>query len=368
MSQIRRQLPIQNAAWMFAVIALAGVLRGPALLAAAWTNVGYVGLAAQALGVAAVGPDAGAALQRALALAPAQGASPSRGLGWLWLSEGRQDEAIRALQEAVAVAPHDAVAGFFLGQALWEAGDRREALDAWRQAGAAVYFLTQGQELQLQGRWQEAEGVLRLALELDPQSWEAHLELGEALMRNRKVEQALQEFHLALALCPAEKALDVYVWLGHGYRAAKEREKALWAYREAYARAPRDQDLPYYAYYVGLTLLELERLDEAEAFLRESVQAAPHAPNHYLLARLYMQREDWAAAARELENAVALGASAIWYYEPLGDAYLKQGKTEAALGAYKAAFCLAAPGSKDRERIGKKVQALGTTEVLCEGE
>lgn len=342
------------------------LFRGPALLAAAWGNLGYVGLAAQALGSAVVRADAETALQRAEALAPRS--SFARGLGWLSMRQGRQDEAERSLRRAWTLNPRDPLAGFFLGQGLWEEGERGEALEAWRGAGAAAYFLTQGKELQTAGRWEEAEGVLRLAVELDPQSWEAHLELGEALLRNRKVQGAIQEFRLALATCPPEKAADAYLWLGHAYRSAKDREQALSAYREAYARAPRDEYLPYYAYYVGLVLLELDRLDEAEVFLRESVRAAPHAPNHYLLARVYMQREDWAGAARELEQAVALAPSALWYREPLGDMYVKQGKMEAALEAYRVAFCLAKPGSKERERIGKKVEALGTSEVACEGE
>ncbi len=343
------------------------LLQGPTLLAAAWGNVGYVGLAAEGLETGTSRPGAEQALLHAQALAPTQRAGFARGLGWFYMRQGRQDEAERSLRQAWALNPQDSLAGFFLGQVLWEVGERGEALEVWRRAGVAAYFLTQGKELQAAGRWEEAEGVLRLAVELAPQSWEAHLELGEVLLRNRKVEQALQAFRQALALCPQDEELEVYLWLGHAYRAAKDRDKALWAYREAYARAPRDTYLPYYAYYVGLTLLELGRLDEAEAFLQGSVPAAPHAPNHYLLARIYLQREDWARAAEELERAVALAPSALWYYEALGDVYRKQGRTEAALEAYEAAFCLAAPGSKERERIAKKVEALGTA-VVCEGE
>ncbi|HEC35651.1 MAG TPA: tetratricopeptide repeat protein [Anaerolineae bacterium] len=353
--------------WQFVlglVLTLAAVVAfgGRGIAAAAWGNAGFVGLARTALQGGSAG-SAAQALERARLLA--QEAGFARGLGRLSMLQDRQAEAIGSLQEALAACPEDRIAAFFLGQALWQAGEQEPAIAAWRQAGAAPYFVSLGQRLNAAGHLEEAMEAWRLALEIDPQSWQAHLEVGRALRRSRQPEEAIRELAVALDLCPLEAEVQVYAEMGHAYRAARNLDRALWAYRETYARLPAGNA---YAYLIGSILYEQGRYAEARQYLCRLLQGTPHAPSHYLLARISIQQEDWAGAERELAQAIALAPSVPEYHEWLGEVYRAQGNSQAAVEAYRAAFCLAPPESRARERIGGKIQALGGELIGCEGE
>ena len=54
-------------------------------------------------------------------------------LGWVAFRQGRLDDAIRLLQQSHIARPHVEVAAH-LGEALWQAGRRDEALQVWREA------------------------------------------------------------------------------------------------------------------------------------------------------------------------------------------------------------------------------------------
>ncbi len=76
-------------------------------------------------------PEAKQLVQKALAFAPGD-PYISDSLGWVEFRMGNFDEALRILQEAFAAKP-DAEIAAHLGEVLWRAGRREQALQAWRE-------------------------------------------------------------------------------------------------------------------------------------------------------------------------------------------------------------------------------------------
>jgi Flp pilus assembly protein TadD len=134
----------------------------------------------------------------------------------------------------------------FLGRLLDQAGTRLgeitkqyEARAAREPNNAEAQFLLAKALLVANSRDAKAEPLLRRALTLDPQSWEAHYELGVVLLNRRAYQDAEKELSKASALNPAEPAIHyhlarVYDRLGQPERARSERE----IHRQLAAKAP----------------------------------------------------------------------------------------------------------------------------------
>ena len=76
--------------------------------------------------------EAQALLNKAASMAPGD-PFITDSLGWVAFKQGRLEEAIRLLQQSHIARPHVEVAAH-LGEALWQAGRRDEALKVWREA------------------------------------------------------------------------------------------------------------------------------------------------------------------------------------------------------------------------------------------
>jgi len=150
---------------------------------------------------------------------------------------------------------------------------------------------------------------------------------------------AYRKTDLQLAFRYAEKAVQLdpafmkaYDQLGLCYAGLNQTEEAIRAYKEA-IRLNRQQALrwPWPSMNLGTLLLRLERLDEAEAHLRDSVGIDPGFPvAHLRLGQLLEKKERYQEAIAELEQAAKLDPT---YPEPhyaLGRIFRKQRDVKAA--------------------------------------
>lgn len=150
---------------------------------------------------------------------------------------------------------------------------------------------------------------------------------------------AYRKTDLQLAFRYAEKAVQLdpafmkaYDQLGLCYAGLNQTEEAIQAYKEA-IRLNQQQALrwPWPSMNLGALLLRLERLDEAEAHLRDSVSIDPSFPvAHLRLGQLLEKKERYQEAIAELEQAAKLDPT---YPEPhyaLGRIYRKQRDVKAA--------------------------------------
>lgn len=203
---------------------------------------------------------------------------PEDGHLWKALSVAQQmlgEDALPALERALALLPGDAELAANLG-----------ALLASR------------------GRWPEARASYERALSLQPRLAGAHNNLGNALLALGEPAQALAAFETALALQPGLAAA-----LGNRARAllALERhEDAAQAFETAIAARPADAGLRAHA---ATAWVAAGQTGVAVTKLREAVALAPaDAAHRFVLGSLLLEAGDAAGAADAWEAVLALDA------------------------------------------------------------
>ncbi len=147
------------------------------------------------------------------------------------------------------------------------------------------------------------------------------------------------EMHFTAAVANVRKALQLdpnfmkgYDNLGLYYEALGKYEEAIRTYGEAIRlNRERQPSSSWPPQNLGTLLVKLDRLDEAEPLLRESLRYDPRFPQaHYQLGLLFERQMKDAEAVQELNQAAALNPS---YPEPhyaLGRIYRRKGDTKKA--------------------------------------
>ena len=154
--------------------------------------------------------------------------------------------------------------------------------------------------------------------------------LSRLAYRKTDLQQAVRYAEKAVRLDPA--FMKAYDQLGLCYADFNRTEEAIQAYKEA-IRLNQLQALrwPWPAMNLGTLLLRLDRLDEAEGHLRDSISTDPRFPvAHLRLGQLLEKKERYDEAVAELEQAASLDPT---YPEPhyaLGRIYRKRKNFKAA--------------------------------------
>jgi len=264
----------------------------------------------------------------------------------------RIEDASRGLAELTQTRPLDPTVVYWYGRALEAAGDRDRANALYRKAIEAapasnelvnVYVALatlqnargQAEDAQKtlalakqklpdsgplhrglghlaleQGRLPEAISELERALTLDDEDLVARFDLGVALRRSQKYDEATKVFadvakvdkdHPGLAL---ERGL-IFEATGHA-------EEALKAYEAALAKAPNDSDLMLR---VGCGSVSAGRAKEAEELLRKVLMQRPTvAEVNHCLGRALLAQDKVADAQRLFDRAVELDPHRAEYH------------------------------------------------------
>jgi len=136
-------------------------------------------------------------------------------LGIALRAVGRSPEAIEELQIALRLRPDLAVAQYNLGLAFLHAGRTAEAIDQLRKTATTYPADTvitdqlaralerRGRELGRAGDWRQASLVYQEWVSLKPKDPLAHNSLGEAMLRQGQLKEALSQFEEALLIDPS---------------------------------------------------------------------------------------------------------------------------------------------------------------------
>ena len=163
------------------------------------------------------------------------------GLGFLYFSAGRLEEAAAELAAVARSTPDSPTAHYALGTVLLKQGRLDEAAreflvslqlapdfaEAHRNLGVARHA---------QGRIDEAIASYSAALRADPTSGEARYNLGRAYVSRGDVPQAIAEYRTALASRPDD--VDVLTSLASALASSGQVDEALVGYRRALELAP----------------------------------------------------------------------------------------------------------------------------------
>jgi tetratricopeptide (TPR) repeat protein len=162
------------------------------------------------------------------------------------LEQGRHGEAIACLRQALQLAPDHPDTLYILGDALHQAGRCEEAVAVFEKLLEAdpahvPAKLALGGALIDARRPAAAEIPLRRALAQAPPSRlraAIHTNLALALRRQRKDQEALENYESARLLDPAIPGLDIH--RAEALQNLRRYDEALAAFRAALARDPRD--------------------------------------------------------------------------------------------------------------------------------
>jgi len=226
-------------------------------------------------------------------------------LGFALFQQGKSRDAVVALEKALAADPkhwkaHNnmALASIDLGELELAEAHYRESLAIEPQP--AVYS-DLGFVLERQGMTEEAAELYRKSLALDPESAPAHSNLAASLARRGEFAAAEQHFRAAL-----DKNRNAHVLSGLGFVLSQQGrvDEAIAYLREAIEAAPRH---PTAYDQLGTILVEQGRLEEAAANYRLLAGIRPSAAAHEKLAQVLTRLGRTDEAGAEMELARVLG-------------------------------------------------------------
>ncbi|MBL8826970.1 MAG: tetratricopeptide repeat protein [Planctomycetaceae bacterium] len=218
--------------------------------------------------------------------------------------------------------------------------------------------------------WRDSVTLYNHGLEINPQSWTAHHNLGNLYYRRGLTESAREHFDAALQLKPNHprslnnlgviefetgqlpaaadlfrRALNAAPWyseahanLGNVLWREGNRDAALAEYRRAIDEQPRNADARLN---LARSLLELNQLDEAQQQIDAALEARPRlALAHLVKARILVARQQLSQAKSAAETALKLDSRLALAHELLGNLAFLEEKWGTALEHYEAALKL----------------------------
>lgn len=263
-------------------------------------------------------------------------------LAMLCFETGRRHEAVGFFEQAVALAPRDAILRCNLGNALAATGRPEAALLHFREAilgdpRLASAHYQYGNALRDLGRDREAVASYGLAIGLDPRLASAERQLALLLRRMGSGEEAASAYRRALAIEPDRPV--VHFNLGNLLREQGHLEEAAASYRAALRLRPGFAGA---ACNLGHVCLAQGRFAEAEAHYKRALAADPQLVDAVRnLTQVLELQGKLGPAISAGENLVALVENEVPAWVRLGRLYQRRGKPIQALAALRRALTLA---------------------------
>ncbi|MBF0610190.1 MAG: tetratricopeptide repeat protein [Magnetococcales bacterium] len=181
-------------------------------------------------------------MQEAVTLAPGE-AVYQRDLGVILKQLGLLEQAIAAYQQALALQPAMVEARCNLGEALRVAGHQQEAIAQLSQAVVEAPFLPLAHYNLGVAQWDagDARGAaasFQRLLELEPNHFAGHLNRGAACQALDQLAQAIEHYQMARSLQPNHP--DAGRNLAHALLLSGQVEEAIQLYQAILARHPND--------------------------------------------------------------------------------------------------------------------------------
>jgi tetratricopeptide (TPR) repeat protein len=261
--------------------------------------------------------------------------------GRLLLAQGKQQEALIALQNAVKGAPDSAPAHYYLGMAYWQTESLGQANSEFQQA----VKVSPGFPLALRGLTQlnlaqnhpsEARVYAQELVQKSPTDVYDRRLLGEVFLRDGQSRLAEEQFLAANQIAPNQAA--VHVDLGQVYTSEKKWTQAEKEFETAIQLDPSNPTV--LSAYAGF-LVARQQAPKAIALARQFADANPNnSQAHIILGVLQFDSKNTSAAQAEFERAIEIDPKNVQGYLRMGGVYREKDQTDAAIGQYQKALDL----------------------------
>lgn len=165
-----------------------------------------------------------------------------------------------------------------------------------------------------------------------------YLEKGLTQYSQKNYQEAILTLRQAVALAPtASSALDAYDYIASSQLTLGDTEAAIATYKTA-IRADPSRDATHIA--LGNLYTTQDRLAEARVEYEQAVKLNPSSANRYSLGQSYLSLGLTSEAMRQFEMVHAAAPTEPQGKYGIGLAYAKEGRYDAAIGAFKSAISI----------------------------
>ena len=261
--------------------------------------------------------------------------------GRLLLAQGKKQEAINTLENAVNTAPTFVMGHYYLALAYWQNQElgkaNRDLHEALKISPGSPLVLRSLVQLGLaQNHFPEAQVYALELVRRNPSDVNGRLELAGIYLQEGNLSLAEEQLLAANRIAPNQA--KVHLNLGLLRAKQKQWDQAQKEFETANRLAPGE--LPILSAYTDY-LVSRQQRQKAIGLAQQFVQTNPdNAAAHVLLATLQFDPKDMSASQKELERAIQIDPKNTVAHVRLGGIYQARNETEAALTQYQAALAV----------------------------
>jgi tetratricopeptide (TPR) repeat protein len=277
-----------------------------------------------------------------LATGEPEAAGLETALGTAYFQSHKFPQAIEHLSKALKQNPDDLQATQVLALSFYGSGDFAKAAPLLEKLGPRLplsnpdgpYLL--GICYIMTGRSDDARRALAQLFRVPPESAMAYLMLGKMLVRQKMEDRAVPQIEKAIQVDP--RLAMAHFLLGEIDLYKEDPQHAVEEFQKELAINPTVW-LVYWR--LGDAYFRLERLDEAESVLKQSIWLNESSSGSFiLLGRIALKRNDASLASGFLEHALKLDPQNYYVHYFLGRAYQSLGRTAEATQHFEASKSL----------------------------
>jgi tetratricopeptide (TPR) repeat protein len=199
-----------------------------------------------------------------------------------------------------------------------------------------LLVLLAGRSVLLLGNWRDSYTLNRHALEVNPESGTAAINLGVAYMDEGRAAEAIAQYRRAIEVAPYKA--EAYINLGNIYDKDGKYDQAAGYYLQALSLSP---DEPRVAYQLGDIFRRQGNLATAMLYFRKAVGGAPGNFKALVnLGEIARELGRQAEASEYYRQALALEPDSAEVYSGLGQLYGDMGRIDDAAASFSRAIAI----------------------------
>jgi Flp pilus assembly protein TadD len=223
--------------------------------------------------------------------------------------------------------------------------------------GWAAIVLCLGLTRQQLGHWQDSETLFRHALAVTENNYLAHNNLGNALLKNDQIGEAISQFQEAIRLKPDNA--NAYYNLGVALNKKGQTDEAIRQYQEAIRLKP---DYVEAHNNLGTALLKNDQINEAISQFQEAIRLKPDYAAHNNLGTALGRKGQTDEAISQFREAIRLKPDYAALHNNLGTALGGKGQTDEAISQFQEAIRLKPDYAEAHYNLGTALGMKGKTD------